>query len=171
MYSSACQRVSRLMRLPTFALPATAPIVSSPNQRASSRDGIGLEMGIGVESDDDLAVRGGKSRVDRSRLAAVCHRDERHARIGSEVLAHDIAGAVGRSVVDDDHLELGVPAVEDPRDRPGDDLGFVEGRYQHGNGDAVACRKRRRRRRTCSGSIWPVRTAPRGARGRGRWRA
>ena len=35
IYSSACQRVIMLMRLPTLALPATAPIFWSANQRIS----------------------------------------------------------------------------------------------------------------------------------------
>ena len=35
MYSIDCQRVTRLLRLPTFTLPATAPTLGSVNQAAS----------------------------------------------------------------------------------------------------------------------------------------
>ena len=35
MYSSACQRVHRFTRLPTLALPATAPILGSAKWQTS----------------------------------------------------------------------------------------------------------------------------------------
>ena len=62
MYSSACQRVSRLMRLPTLALPATAPIDLSPNQRVRRAMVSRFKMGIGVERDDNLAMRRSQAR-------------------------------------------------------------------------------------------------------------
>ena len=52
-YSSACQRVIMLMRLPTLALPATAPTAGSANQRTSLEIASCLEMGVGVERYDD----------------------------------------------------------------------------------------------------------------------
>jgi hypothetical protein len=54
-YSTACQRVTRLMRLPTLALPATAPSFRIGEPARQPRDRRRLELGIGIERDDDLA--------------------------------------------------------------------------------------------------------------------
>ena len=81
MYSSACQRVITLTRLPTLALPATAPTSGSANQRTSLRIDVGREIGVGIERHDDLAPRLGKTAIERGRLAAIGDGDEPHARV------------------------------------------------------------------------------------------
>ena len=81
IYSSACQRVTMLTRLPTLALPATAPILGSANQRASRPDGVGVELGVGIERHHDGAVGVRQPDVQGIGLAAVGERDQADARL------------------------------------------------------------------------------------------
>ena len=127
MYSSACQRVSRLIRLPTLALPATAPIDLSPNHRVRRAMVSGSKWVSASRATTTSPCEEANPDIDGSRLAAVADCDERHSRIAPEAVAHDIAGAVGRPVIDDDDLEVCVAALENSFHRAGDDLGLVEG--------------------------------------------
>ena len=56
MYSSACQRVQRLTRLPTLALPATAPTFGFSEVRHHACDGVGGDDGVGVDADEEFRV-------------------------------------------------------------------------------------------------------------------
>ena len=65
MYSSACQRVTRFMRLPTFALPAMRPrlwVVETLRQRA---DCLRREQRVSIERDYDLALCVTQTEVQR----------------------------------------------------------------------------------------------------------
>ena len=70
MYSSACQRVHRLTRLPTLALPATAPTLGfkkcgTRREMASRRN-----HRVGVDADENLFIAAGASV--RSRAPRLC---------------------------------------------------------------------------------------------------
>ena len=68
MYSSACQRVTMLMRFPTFALPATAPICGSTKRRASARIVCSGKLRVGIERDNHVALRVAQTKIQRRRL-------------------------------------------------------------------------------------------------------
>ena len=81
-YSSACQRVMRLSRLPTTALPATAPTLGSANQRAS-RGRVSGGNRVSASSATTISpLRQGQAAVQRPRLAAVLEGQQRHPRLG-----------------------------------------------------------------------------------------
>ena len=108
IYSSACQRVTRLTRLPTFALPATAPSRGIDEPAREPGDRSRLELRIGIERDDDLAASTSIERViERAGLAAIFQRQQSHARFVGECFGDDRAGAIARSVVDRRSLRSG----------------------------------------------------------------
>ena len=70
------------------------------------RDRLRLELGVGVERDDDLAVGELEAAVERMRLAAIgqasaAARAARPAKAAATI----VAGPVARAVVDHDHLD------------------------------------------------------------------
>ena len=71
MYSRACQRVHRLTRLPTLALPAMAPIRGILEVGNELGDGVGGDHGIGVDADEDLLVHAIEGVVERRGLALI----------------------------------------------------------------------------------------------------
>ena len=79
-YSIACQRVTRLTRLPTLALPATAPIAGIGEPAGEPGDRLRLELGVGVERDDDLAAGQREAAVQRLGLAAIGEGQQLHPR-------------------------------------------------------------------------------------------
>ena len=56
MYSSACQRVQRLTRLPTLAFPAIAPTFGLRKCGTRCEIGVGRDDRVGVDADEDLFV-------------------------------------------------------------------------------------------------------------------
>ena len=69
-YSSACQRVSQLIRLPTFTFPATAPTLGIDKMPDKFADGVGLDRSVGVDGHDNAARSFGEGMRKRSRLSA-----------------------------------------------------------------------------------------------------
>src|ERR1700753_528519 len=71
MYSRACQRVHRLTRLPTLALPATAPMGGVGEVGHEALDGVVGDDAVGVDADVDLLVDVLEGEVEGVGLAAV----------------------------------------------------------------------------------------------------
>ena len=71
MYSRACQRVHRLTRLPTLALPATAPMVGSSKVGDELADGVGGNDGVGVDADVEFLVHLIEREVESGGLASI----------------------------------------------------------------------------------------------------
>ena len=94
--------------MPTFVLPETAPTSGSRKGWTSSRERAGLEDGVGVDHDDDVVPGLRDPGVQRGGLARVLLAQD--ARPGQVEALDEVARAVGRAVVDDEHLELGVVA-------------------------------------------------------------
>ena len=94
--------------MPTFVLPETAPTSVSRKGWTSSRKRAGLEDGVRVDHDDDVVPCLLDAVVQRGRLARVLLAQD--TRSGQVETLDEVAGAVGRAVVDDEHLELGVVA-------------------------------------------------------------
>ncbi len=90
-----------------------------------------LELRVGIESHHDLARRHLEPGVDGFRFAAVGDGEEDHAPVGAKSLAHDVRGAVGRAVVDNDDLRLGIGAVEDALHRIADDPRLIVRGNEH----------------------------------------
>ena len=89
-------------------------------------------MGVGVEGDDDVAACLFEPAIERGGLAAIGDGDEPDPGIGAEMRAHQVRGAVRRSVVDHDDFNVAIVAGQNVVDRPNDDLGLVMGGYHHG---------------------------------------
>jgi hypothetical protein len=101
-YSSACRRVSRLTRLPTTTLPATAPTRGLEKCLTRWRERVGAHLGVGVDADEDLGIGVADRGVERAPLAVVELGEDPDAPVGRELL--DLfERVVGRAVVDDDH--------------------------------------------------------------------
>ncbi len=83
-------------------------------------------MRIGIEHDNDVAVSAGKPKIDGSGLPAVPCRDERNPRIVGVSSSHYIRGAIGGAVINDEDLNFGMVARQDPFDRGGDNFRLVE---------------------------------------------
>ncbi len=131
IYSSACHLVTRFTRLPTLALPATAPSFGSSNQRARRAIVVGSNCVSASSAMDDLALRLRQCGVERTRLAAVFQRQQANARIVAERLRHDGGGAILRPVVDHDHLDRDIGGGEHAADRAFDHALFVVRRDHH----------------------------------------
>ena len=137
MYSRACQRVHRLTRLPTLALPATAPTQRIVEVRNQLADCVGSDDGIGVDADIKLLGQPVEGEVQRGRLAPVGLGQHLNASIGDLGrigLARRLGRAVARAVVDDKDAQIRVVGVEHRADGAHDDLLLVVGGNQ--NGDA-----------------------------------
>src|SRR5262249_60132282 len=81
-----------------------------------------------VERDDDLAPRMSKSEIQRPGLADVGPGEQPHAPDVAEPLAHDVARAVARAVVNDDDLEARIRRPEQAGNSLRDHSVFVVGR-------------------------------------------
>ena len=132
IYSSACQRVIMLVRLPTFALPATAPTLGSANQRTSRAIVSRLELRVGVERDNDLAARAREAGIQRVRLAAIgeCAAARRADRCRtcccttSDVRSCEPSSTTMIS-------KIAMVALQNSFDGPADDFLFVVGGHDH----------------------------------------
>ena len=94
-----------------------------------------LEDRVGVDGHDHVVVCGAEPRVERGRLTAVRLAQHAHRRVDP---FNDVAGAVSRPVVDDDHLEVRVGAVHERAHRAFDPDRLVVRGYddRHGRGEA-----------------------------------
>jgi len=74
------------------------------NERAHKHgDGTGVQHVVGIEHDDDIAVRGLDAAIDRSRLAQAGRDDQVGATRGREPLRR-----IGGSTVDDDMFDRAI---------------------------------------------------------------
>ena len=108
-YSRCCQRPSSPLRLATLVLPLTAPTSGSGERLDETADRVGFEDGVAVDEDEQVAAACADAGVERRRLAGVGLPDHRGLAAGRS-RRDDVGGAVGRAVVDDDDLDLGVVA-------------------------------------------------------------
>ena len=88
---------------------------------------------VGVDADDDLASRVADAVVRRRGLPAVDLAEAADARILCREGGGDGEGPVGRSVVDDEHLDARVVAREERADGRAEDLLLVEGGDEDGD--------------------------------------
>ena len=136
MYSSACQRVQRLTRLPTLALPATAPTLgignAGPGARSRPRD-----HRVGINADVNLFIHMLQPEIERFRLSGVGFRQDHQA--GPTPAPRGTCGPrsrkrfVARAVVDHDHAQIRVIRVKHRPDGSRDHLLLVVCRDQYGN--------------------------------------
>ena len=94
--------------------------------------GAGLEDRVRVDHDDDVVPGLFDPVVQRGGLAQVLLAQD--AGSGQVETLDQVARAVGRAVVDDEHLELGVVALVERAHRALDVHGLVEGRDDDGEG-------------------------------------
>jgi hypothetical protein len=81
------------------------------------RQELGRVLQVAVEQRDDLAARLLEAGRQRHLVAEVAREDEHdHARVALRPVAQELAGAVARSVVDGDDLDVGVEGGGAPRD-------------------------------------------------------
>ena len=104
-------------------------IGGKPACQASDR--IRLELRIGVQRHDDLALGRCEPMIERARLAAVFERDQMHSRVLAERTLDHLRGLVLGSVVDHDNFDPNVLTCEDLPNGPLDHAFFVERRDQH----------------------------------------
>ena len=135
MYSSACQRVQRLTRLPTLALPATAATFGLRKCGHHAGDGIGSDDGIGVDADEKFGIADVlQSKVQRLSLAAVGLGENQYFAggfFGGKRTAGDFQSAILGPVVDDDHAQIGIVGIERALNGAFDDLLLVIRGNQH----------------------------------------
>ena len=134
MYSSACQRVHRLTRLPTLALPAMAATRASRKCGTSFEIASGAMMVSASMPTNSSSVHVLQRVVERVGLAGVGLGQHRHPAIGDFLLegrARDLERLIDGAVVDDDRAQVGIVRVEHGTDRPLDDLLLVVGGNQH----------------------------------------
>ena len=139
MYSSACQRVHRLTRLPTLALPAMAPT------RGSLKCGTRCEMASGAMMvSASMPTKISSVTCSRPKLSAAALPEfglvstvTRPAAISlRKRVTRDFERRVLRAVVDHDDAQVRVVRVQHGADRALDDLLFVVGGNQHGDARA-----------------------------------
>src|SRR5262249_36694006 len=70
--------------------------------------GVGLDFGIGVDGNDDFALRPCHRVVQRSGFAAVDLMNDLNARLGAEVAVEQGGGAVARAIVHHDDVHVGI---------------------------------------------------------------
>ena len=103
-------------------------------------DGVALEVGVGVDEGEDLAAGPADAFGHGASLAVVAAEvDGEHLGPAGLGFEDPFPGAVGRPVVDDDHLDqvLGVVDVEARFDRADDPVLLVEGGDDDRHGRAV----------------------------------
>ncbi len=114
------------LRVPRDASdPAVSEGLHQPLQR------LGLEDRVGVDHDDHVVASGCDATVQCFGLAAVLLAQNQRTDVQS---FNELGGGVGRSVVDDDDLEVRVVAGRERLDGPLDADGLVEGRHHDRDG-------------------------------------
>ena len=106
-------------------------------------DGVGGDDGVGVDADVNLLSQPVQRVVERRGLASVGLGEHLHAAggdLGGVGLRGHLGGAVGRSVVDHDDVEILVIGVEHRADGADDDRLFVVGGDEDGNARVEARR-------------------------------
>lgn len=111
-------------------------------QRNQRGEPVGREPVVGIEDRDVATARQRQTPVDGGVRPAIALVDHLHARIGP-VLIDDLAGAVGRAIVDDDQFELDL-LRKHAVDRFGHECLVVVRRHDHA--DQVRRRWRSRQR-------------------------
>src|SRR5487761_462597 len=96
-----------------------------------SRNGVGVDDGVGVNGDDDFARGFGKSMIERGGFSVVQLANEADAGIAAEGFEDAVAGLVNGAIVNDDDFELGVTRSERGTNRVHDDSLFVIGGNEH----------------------------------------
>jgi hypothetical protein len=116
-YSTACQRVTRLTRLPTLALPAIAPISASSNQRAS-RAMVSGSNSVSASSAMTMSPLAISSPWLSARALPPFSSVSSWTRGSLANAARtNLAGAVLRSIVEHDHFDMHLLAGEHAADR------------------------------------------------------
>ncbi len=93
-----------------------------------ARDRLGLELGVGVERDDDLTTCGIDAVIDGGRLAGIALGDQLDSFVAAKRLGDDCRGFVLGAVVDDNDFQVDADALQDAAHAAFDDAGFVIGR-------------------------------------------
>ena len=88
-------------------------------------DGAGREDRVGVDGDQNLVLRRGNGAVERGALTGVGLGVDADARLGFGDLLQNRPRLILRSVVDDDHFQLGIHAHQDAFDGAADHQRFV----------------------------------------------
>ena len=97
-------------------------------------DGVGGDHSVRVDADIELFVQLLERKVERGGFASVGlgqDADTAGGDLRAIGVARDVEGVVGRSVVDDDHVEIFVVGVEHRADGANDDLLLVVGGDEH----------------------------------------
>ena len=112
--------------------------------RGESAQGVGHHVGVGVGDDDELVAGTGEPGVELLGLAAVDGiAQDLAARVPAGCGSRRRRRAIGRAIVEHEHLELGVVGVERRPDAHGDHLLLVVGGDQHGHARPAAVRDMR----------------------------
>ncbi len=124
------------------------------------QQGIGVQVGVRVNPADQRVLRGVDARIDRipraagalladhQQVAAIARRVHgEHPAGRAEPIPHHLVdldepelrlqaaeGAVGGAVIDDDHLELGIPQAQQPARAPDDQFRHVAHRHDQADG-------------------------------------
>ena len=96
-------------------------------------DGVLLELGVGIERDDDVAARARQRRVEGVCLAGILDGNELDPRVGCKIRGQHLEGFVFRTIVDDDDVEIAVGTGENAAHGIGDDALFIIGGDDHRN--------------------------------------
>ena len=98
-----------------------------------ARNGIGIELGIGVQRHHHRAGGLAQSDIESVGLAAIGNGDQRDAFFVGEATADHFRGMVGRSIVDHQHFQIAIVAGKNPLDRQRDHFFFIVSRDQDGH--------------------------------------
>src|SRR5215213_1467590 len=99
-YSMCCHRPSSRCRFPTFVFPETAAHLMQPLREPEVGERLRLENRVRVDHDHNVVPCGGDAAIQSRRLARV--RLTQDEDLGKLEPLHEVGGAVGRPVVDDD---------------------------------------------------------------------
>lgn len=94
---------------------------------------VGLRSAVGVDHEDDLALQQRDRVVERHRLALVVLLGQQPDTAAIHQRRQDLAGAIGRAVVDDHHLVLGPVEAQEAIDGLADHRLLVVSGDEHGD--------------------------------------
>src|SRR5262249_11766284 len=96
-------------------------------------DGVGLNFSVGVDGDQDFRVSLRHSPVEGSGFPAVDLMNQTDAGVVAEIVVEQFAGAIGGTVVNNDHAKAGEVRSQHGGDGLHDDAFFVVGGNQDGD--------------------------------------